>query len=500
MRAKNNSPSPAQRQVKRAPKNFVTLRFNWLAVALGLCAMTEALAAKPGYVVVVSAKTRADSAWNEVVGALESRHSAEVFVYQDQVEEVLPRLRKAIPRFVCFVAQPQEAGREFVASAHQITRRLDDDPYPDCFWGIVTGYDAANALRIAKYTEPLTVRKVASGTQVALELCEEGICYDELVKGKVVKKEQGGRITQSKGPEDSTKALVSTLNDYQADLFIASGHATERDWQIGYAYRSGFFHCEEGVLYGEDTKERKYPIHSPNPKVYLPVGNCLMGHIDDRDAMALAWMNSAGVNQMIGYTVETWYGYAGWGCLDYFVEQPGRYSLAEAFLANQISLIYRLKTYFPGSEGVEVDKDGHPKVSVSPSPLAAKAGLDSGDMQGLLYDRDHLAFYGDPAWVARMAPGATRWDQSLEEKNGVWTFTIRPKSGEKTFEPVNENGSQRGGRPIIEFLPTRVPVVEIMEGANLNPVIADNFLLVPNPLKCDPARQYKIVFRAKQVK
>ena len=145
--------------------------------------MAEDLPAKPGYVVVVSAKTRADSAWSEVVGALESRHSAEVFVYTDQVEEVLPRLRKAFPRFVCFVAQPEEAGREFVASVHQLTRRMDDDPYPDCFWGIVTGYNAASALRIAKCTEPLTVRKVASGTQMALEMCEEGICYDELVKG-----------------------------------------------------------------------------------------------------------------------------------------------------------------------------------------------------------------------------------------------------------------------------------------------------------------------------
>ena len=57
-----------------------------------------------------------------------------------------------------------------------------------------------------------------------------------------------------------------------------------------------------------------------------------MGHIDDQQAMALAWLKSGGVRQMLGYTVPTWYGYAGWGCLDYFVEQPGRYDFAEAFL------------------------------------------------------------------------------------------------------------------------------------------------------------------------
>ena len=57
-----------------------------------------------------------------------------------------------------------------------------------------------------------------------------------------------------------------------------------------------------------------------------------MGNIDGQDAMALAWMNDAGVKQMLGYTVPTWFGYQGWGVLDYFVEQPGRYTLTEAFL------------------------------------------------------------------------------------------------------------------------------------------------------------------------
>ncbi len=72
-----------------------------------------------------------------------------------------------------------------------------------------------------------------------------------------------------------------------------------------------------------------------------------MGHIDGPDAMALAFMNSAGVRQMMGYTVPTWYGYGGWGCLDYFVEQPGRYTFVEAFFANQHALIDRLETNFP---------------------------------------------------------------------------------------------------------------------------------------------------------
>ena len=76
--------------------------------------------------------------------------------------------------------------------------------------------------------------------------------------------------------------------------FVTSGHATERDWQIGYRYRNGSFRSKAGQLYGLDTQGRKFPINSPNPKVYLPIGNCLMGNINGKDAMALAWMQSLG--------------------------------------------------------------------------------------------------------------------------------------------------------------------------------------------------------------
>jgi zinc protease len=39
--------------------------------------------------------------------------------------------------------------------------------------------------------------------------------------------------------------------------------------------------------------------------------------------------------------------------------------------------------------------------------------------------------------------------------------------------------------------------VRIIEGADLNPVVTDDFVLVPNPRVCDPARRYRVVFQAK---
>lgn len=433
------------------------------------------------YVVVVSKATADAEGWGDVVKALKEKHGASVVTYDSSLDESLTTLRQVFPRYACFVARPEEAGKKFVARVHGLTRKLDDDPYVDLLWGILTGYDAASALRIARHREPLVVRKVASGTDVALEMCEEGAWYCELKKNRAVRKRPGGKPVEEHGPDDTTKALVDSLNLYKADLFVTSGHATERDWQIGFRYRNGSFRCKDGKLFGLDTRRQRHDINSPNPKVYLPIGNCLMGHIDSREAMALAWMNTAGVMQMIGYTKPTWFGYAGWGCLDYFLEQPGRYTFTQAFFANHHALVHRLATEFSGQAEGQGQRPG------------------AADRRGLLFDRDVVAFYGDPAWQARMAPGPVAWEQSLKEVDGVYTFQINPKRGEKTFEPINTNGSQRGWRPIVQFLPHRVKEIEILEGEDLRPIVADDFLLIPNPRTCDTKRDYRIVFRAKRI-
>jgi zinc protease len=210
--------------------------------------------------------------------------------------------------------------------------------------------------------------------------------------------------------------------------------------------------------------------------------------------MALAFMNSAGVYQMAGYTVVTWYGYAGWGMLDYFVEQPGRYTCAEAFAASQAALIYRLQTYFPELLAVEDGVNYRGPIKVSDAARAA--GLTAQDGQGLLYDRDVVAFYGDPAWAARMADGPKAWEQSLTEKDGLYTFEVRPNRGAATFDPVNTNGAQRGYRPIVQFFPRRVADVKVVDGADLGPVVADDLVLVPNPRHCEPGKAYRVTFRA----
>jgi len=483
------------------PRKLTFTRVPWIALGLAWTAMSAAVAgelvAHPGpYVIVVSRQTAADPHWSPVVEALAAKHRAGVLTFSDSIRETLPALRARFPRYVGFVATPETVTRTFVMDAHRMMRQLDDDPYADAFWGILTGYNAANALRIARQHEPLTIRKVAAGTELAMDMVEEGIWYCELNKNKTVRKDPGQPAVVLQGPDDTTEALVNTLNAYHADLFVTSGHATERDWQIGFRYRNGSFKHANGLLFGLDTQDRTFPVRSPNPKVYLPVGNCLMGHIDQPDCMATAWMNSAGVCQMFGYIQPTWYGYMGWGVLDYFVEQPGRYTLTEAFFANHHALVHRLATFFPEWTAAEPDAAGRPPASRSLSEKARAAGLTLNDARGLLFDRDVVAFYGDPAWCARMADRPKAFEQDLRCTNGEYVFEIQPRRGTDSFKPINTNGSQRGGRPFLAFLPHRVRDVKVLEGAELDPVITDDFILVPNPQRGDPARSYRVRFTA----
>lgn len=466
-------------------------------VVSDFAALSAPASAAESYAIIVSKSTHADAEWKPVVETMVKKHSATVIEYESSVKESLPALKETYPRHICFIARSTEAGEKFVADVNRLTRQLDDDPYPDALWGILTGYDAKNALRIADVKEPLVIHRVAAGTEVELSCCDEGLWYSELKSSRIVRKTAGKAAADESGPADSTKALVDSLNDYKAQLFVTSGHATERDWQIGYAYRNGQFRSTAGQLFGVDLKGQKIAVHSDNPKVFLPVGNCLMGHIDGPDAMALAFMNSAGVDQMIGYTVPTWYGYGGWGVLDYFVEQPGRFTLAEAFYLNQTALIHRLETFFPGANA---DADDSTPVKIKLTDAAKKAGLTLNDARGLLYDRDTVAFYGDPAWSATMAPGPLAWEQTLSEKNGVYQFDIKPLRGEKTFDTINSNGAQRGGRPIGALLPHRIKAasVKITEGADLQPLITKNIVLLPRPEHCDPNKSYRIVFTAER--
>ncbi len=413
------------------------------------------------YAIVSSKNTATDKDWIKVINVLKNRYNGKVVVYMNSIDESVYQLSKIMPRYTAFVAKPDEATREFVAKIHQLTRSLDDDPYGDTIWGIVTGFNAQNAYNIVSVNKPVIIRRAVAGTSIPLDFFSEGVWYSEGKPGFGMAKDKDGSPHSIKTPIDTTKLFVDELNG-NADMFITSGHATERDWQIGYSYKNGALKSQNGSLYGVDTAGNKFQIKSAHPRVYLPVGNCLMGHIDNSNAMALAFLNSASVVQMIGYTVPTWFGFMGWGILDYFVEQPGRFTLSEAFFANQQALIWQLQK----------------------NPTS----------KGHLFDRDVVAFYGDPAFESRIEPIPSGWEQTLVRTNDTFIFNIKLLKGQKSFDLMDANGSQRGKRPIFQLLPIKIGKYKLLEGEEYQPVITENFILIPQPEKIEKT-EFRIVIK-----
>ncbi len=98
-----------------------------------------------------------------------------------------------------------------------------------------------------------------------------------------------------------------------------------------------------------------------------------------------------------------------------------------------------------------------------------------------------------------MADQAKPFDQNLEWKDGRGVFEVRPNRGGDSFKPVNSNGSQRGNRPFIGWLPRPVKRAQILEGAEFKPVITANFILVPRPAGEDAGKTLRVVFSAEAV-
>ncbi|HOW71252.1 MAG TPA: transglutaminase-like domain-containing protein [Phycisphaerae bacterium] len=420
--------------------------------------------------VVVSVDTYARQEWRAVVDALVAKHRAEVIRYETDVNEAVWALSAWMPDRICFVARPEEAGREYVIRIHHLTRQLDADPYTDAIWGIVTGYDAGDALRIARRSEPLVIRRGASGAGVGhIESLPDGFASSESSKNDFWIR-RDGKTTRSRVEPDASRSLAEGFNTMAPEIFFTSGHATERDWEVGYNFRGGQFLCEQGRLYARTSNGERVDIHSPNVKVYLPMGNCLIGRIPQPDCMATAWMHSGGVHQMFGYTVVTWFGYVGWGTGQYF--SGGRNNLAESFFFTEQALLHKLHTEYPRWANTEL-YNFEPNVI---HELFTRHGLlkeEGGRIvpeqtaAGLLWDRDTVAFYGDPGWDARMSRLEPGWQQAFSEGDGRTTFRIT----------ATREGSWPE-KPVIAWLPSRLANVRLTDPPHPKAVVTDNFLLL----------------------
>ena len=404
-----------------------------------------------GYVVAVDKPTMDANGWKKVVGALKRKHKASVvrFAGKDGLDGLVAELRKSRPKYVCFVLRPESAGREFVRAAHEAMRRIDDDPYGDAIWGIVTGYDAGDALRVANAPPVRTIRSMATsmGGAHALDRCECGFASDERTADNFWVKRPGGASENVGTGGNVAKALADAFNSTPLDYFVTSGHASERDWQIVYNQDRGrIVHTKDARLQAvEPGGKARHDLKGASVRAYLGAGNCLIGHVDSRTCMATAWIHAAGVEQFAGYTVPSWYGFMGWGVSGLF--GSGRYSLPEArYLTNERLVWARLR--------------GHP----------------ASEDKGLDYDRDVFAFYGDPAQRIAFPDDTTPYRVAVKGDRVGVRFTR-----DCDFAPLDD---VKGAIPVVALFDSPPPG-DALFGPDGRPVpdsvVTERFVFIPMP-------------------
>lgn len=402
---------------------------------------------KLDYVVITSDSILGDKDWSLVVNELVSFHDSKVISYKDSLHEVLDELRECCPRYVAFVEKPNNINRDYVICINQISRLVDDDIYTDFMWGVITGYDASSALKmVTNAYEPFVIRTCIS----TIKELEDGRWFDRFAyiddhnigragrkkspNDKVEKYDIEDKIKIPEGCEKNFRRNWSTspdllgefykmYNEYNPDLIVTASHATEYNLEMPGSL--GDIIPDNGNLYANFPSGKKKLMESSNRKVYLPIGNCQIGNIDNTiKSMAPAWMKSANLSAFVGYVVPTWHGRAGWGTLKYWITTPGRYSLSEALFLNMQDILYQLNEW-DGS--LITDDFNHNDWRGSFNKLESNFSMDQ---QGFFYDRDVLVYYGDPAANIRLneIEDESDFNVSMELKDGKGIITIKTNS------------------------------------------------------------------------
>lgn len=500
------------------------------------CTSLQAKCQENDYTILASNRVKEDTEWLQVVKALQDAHpEAEIIYYENHPEETLQHLQVLRPRYVAIVEQPEAIGKQYIMKLNQASRKVDNDIYEDFMYGIITGYNAKAALRMVNDARtPLvmrdgfaTIQDLGDGkwfnsyaylidqhpggyyvTRPAGEKATEHQATDSIANhlyqrywNRLV--EQWGDSAKFHVPASFSVMKPNTLKpfcdlyeSYDADVVFTASHATERNLEMPYS--TGNILCKDGKLFADFPDGAYYLKESSKPKVYLPIGNCLIGNVNNTaESMACAWMNSGHASTMVGYVVPTWYGRNGWGGLRTLVTQSGRYTVAEAFYVNRQDLLYRLQENAPDLVEKEFPFNKEDDLNRTFEDAVKAAGRNiTEDEIGQWYDRDIVAYYGDPAWNARLQTIADEEDVTVTMKVHKKRCTITIKTSDKFSAERMAGGNlpkeNLQEQPFTYLLEKRVKNPRLAEGQNWKAAVDENFLFLYDT-DFKPSSTYKVV-------
>jgi zinc protease len=477
------------------------------------------------YVVLIPSSVAKDKDWMAVAQALQVKHNATVLSYKQSPNEVLDQLRKLSPRFLALVAPPTLVDRVLVNQLHRLTRKIDDDPYGDCIWGIITGYSPADALRIAKSGSGIIIQRAEGTTNIDASRFSDSMCITDWGPFEYVEQHGYSEAKVTPYPK-SDKGIVPKFAEwweqYKPELIVSSSHATQFNLEMPFEkglivshnnrfhvldmnQRQQFTSFLRGVLFNSDEKELaqfltdiKAPTIAPDntPKVWLASGNCLLGDVKKtNNSMAVTALSAYGCNQFAGYTVPSWYGNAGWGTLRLFFGNHDKSSLAEAWYLNNQLLLEETVRRFPNLMKVEFNSEEISTALQNDRPFIEgiqQAGYGVGkDQIGLIHDRDTFAFYGDPAWIAR-----------LDESNTQSPWKLTWKSADNPTAGITIKATKDHTGPLAIWFPKRIKATQanVTINGKAEPIqniglLTNDFILI-RELKLDEGETATISFKS----
>lgn len=456
------------------------------------------------YRVVVSEAAASDPAWRAVADALAAKYSKAPFDSSVSVANPTNALGSLIPgeqwlptpRYVAFVMKPEEAGADTVFRLHDIMKSLDDDPFYDAVWGIVTGptADAAMHLATARGVHPQTAlsttgidfRPFDDATAI-LDAYAPGTRREEYmqsVKPVAVVEKRGGAAEATRIVRgDTTAEFAAAWDALDPELVVTSAHASQGNLEMPFS--TGNIVPRKGKLWtlpkmrlidystgqaakGSKSHAARAKLAAPKrDKIWIAAGNCLIGDYKGNDSMAAAIIGYARAVQFMGYVKTTWFGEIGWESLGQFMNN--RASAGEAW-------------YFAGQN------------------LERKLALmkkDENDIRyaGRIWDRDATILWGDPALDASLEEGRLRQPAKLTG--------LRTRGGiALTFEALEDLEAKedkveevRIVHPFGIILPRAPRPYEVKTASALGVFAADDFALVTSWPSMKKGEKAEVILR-----
>lgn len=427
--------------------------------------------------------------WNKAFHALRKKHeekNVSFIHFEKDIEEVRPFLGKIHPYHTAFLLQPQYASHKNVVKISRMCRDLDNDPYFDTFWGIITGYDEDDAITLINQPSKVVIERVIDATaNFDLNMFKEGIAFNEFDRGNVIFKKDKMQKIKLKRSQDNTQDFLNAARTMKPQFIVTSAHATQHNWDMGYnGPNMRMFHTKDAQLVCVDTQMTRYPYPDSEPKFYLGCGNCLIGDVDRRDCMVTSWIRSGGAAQYVGYTVLTWFGAQGWGTLAKFTSPlRGLYNANESFHFANTDIVHKLNTQYSQFAKIDLTNYDPNRLGDAVYYQIGKTNSDkeTKDLLGNLYDRDVVTFIGDPANDYRICGEDIRIEESKSNRNEtrITLHKIAQNTAwPETFYVPKKNQSESKSEIYVNELPdSRITIA----------LETENFLKLNIPKNCSPA-------------